>query len=96
MSKIKNESTDRLFEAMMKFENIEEFYQFFEDLCTIKEIKEMSQRLDIAFLLKQKLSYLEISNRTGASTTTISRINRCLNYGSDGYDLAIDKLSEDK
>ncbi|MFI3142173.1 MAG: YerC/YecD family TrpR-related protein [Clostridia bacterium] len=94
MSKIKNNSTDRLFEAMMKFETIDEFYQFFEDLCTIKEIKEMSQRLDIAFLLKEKLSYLEISNRTGASTTTISRINRCLNYGSDGYELAMSKLDE--
>ncbi|MFQ9695422.1 MAG: YerC/YecD family TrpR-related protein [Zhenhengia sp.] len=84
-SKLKDDMTDRLFEAILKLENIEECYAFFEDICTINEIKSLAQRLEVAKMLEEKRTYTEIQQITGASTATISRVNRCLSYGSDGY-----------
>lgn len=83
--KLKDPSSDHLFEAILKLQNVEECYDFFEDLCTISEFKAMSQRFEVAYLLSQGASYQEIVAKTGASTATISRVKRSLNYGSDGY-----------
>ncbi|MCT4619271.1 MAG: YerC/YecD family TrpR-related protein [Marinisporobacter sp.] len=94
-SKLKNEFTDELFEAILLLQNIEECYRFFEDICTIKEIQALSQRLKVAKLLREKKTYNEIEEITGASTATISRINRCLTYGADGYNVILDRLDED-
>lgn len=91
-SKIKNPQTDGFFEAVLKLENMEECYRFFEDVCTAKEIQAIAQRLEVAKLLKANKTYNEIEGETGASTATISRINRSLNYGSDGYKLVFKKL----
>lgn len=91
-SKLKNEETDLLFKAILELENIEECYRFFEDVCTIKEIKSMTQRLQVAKLLKLEKTYSEIERETGASTATISRVNRVLNYGEDGYNIVLDRL----
>lgn len=92
--KIKSEFTDRLFQCILSMETIEESYQLFEDLCTINEIQAMAQRMEVASMLDAKCTYVEIAERTGASTATISRVNRCLHYGADGYKLAIDRLKE--
>ncbi|HOQ36750.1 MAG TPA: YerC/YecD family TrpR-related protein [Acetivibrio sp.] len=91
-SKIKDEMTDKLFEAILLLENIEECYNFFEDICTISEIKALAQRLEVAKMLREKKTYSEITEKTGASTATISRINRALNYGADGYKTILDRL----
>ncbi len=91
-SKIKNNNTDGLFEAILSLENIEECYRFFEDICTVKEIQAISQRLEVVKLLVKNKTYHEIEKETGASTATISRINRALNYGSDGYKLILERL----
>lgn len=91
-SKIKSEQADSFFEAVLLLENMEECYRFFEDVCTIKEMQAITQRLEVAKLLKVKKTYNEIEAETGASTATISRINRSLNYGSNGYDLILKKL----
>ena len=94
MNKIQKPEIDRLFNAILKFETVEECSNFFEDICTIKEIQDMSQRLEVARMLNQNKSYAEISKATGASTATISRVNKCLMYGSDGYRLALEKMGE--
>ena len=91
-SKIKSDQADSFFEAVLLLENLEECYRFFEDVCTIKEMQAITQRLEVAKLLKAKKTYNEIEKETGASTATISRINRSLNYGSNGYDLVLKKL----
>ncbi len=91
-SKIKSDQVDGFFEAVLKLENPEECYRFFEDICTIKEINAIAQRLEVAKLLKTNKTYNEIEAKTGASTATISRINRSLNYGADGYNLVLKKL----
>lgn len=91
-SKIKSESIDALFEAIDLLENMQEYYRFFEDICTVKELKAIASRLDVAKLLKQNYTYNEIENKTGASTATISRINRSLTYGAGGYDLILKRL----
>lgn len=85
---------ERLFKAITKFESVEECRNFFEDICTIKEIQDMSQRLEVARMLNNSKSYIEISKQTGASTATISRVNKCLVYGSDGYKRALEKMDE--
>ena len=95
MESLHNQQNDRLFEAIMNIKNIDECYRFFEDICTIKELNDISQRLKVAEMLDKEISYNEISKGTGASTTTISRVNRCLVYGTGGYKEAIDKLKED-
>ena len=92
MAKIHTPSVDRLFEAVLGLESVEECYRFFEDICTIKEVLEMAQRLDTAFLLDEGKNYQTIAQEVGISTATISRVNKCLMYGSDGYRLAIDRL----
>lgn len=84
-----NESTDRLMQVFSKLSTPEDCYLFLEDLCTIREIIDMAQRLDVAVMLKEKIAYQEINQKTGVSTATISRVSKCLAYGSGGYDLAI-------
>ena len=91
-SKMKSKQTDQLFEAILKLETKEECYRFFDDLCTIKEIQSMTQRFEVADLLSEEMTYNEIEEKTGASTATICRINKCLNYGADGYKLILGKL----
>lgn len=91
-SRFKDQYNDELFEAILQLKDIEECYQFFEDICTIKELQSISQRLQVAKLLKKGKTYIEIEKETGASTATISRVNRCLHYGSDGYKLAMERL----
>lgn len=90
--KIKDELTDSLFEAVLQLKNAEECYSFFEDICTIQEIKALAQRLEVAKMLRDGRTYTDISLKTGASTATISRVNRCLNYGADGYKMILDRL----
>lgn len=91
-SKIKNPVTDKLFETILMLENIDECYAFFEDICTINEIQALAQRWEVAQMLKQHKTYIEIAQQTGASTATISRVNKALNYGSDGYNIMLKKL----
>jgi len=93
-SKIKDDLTDNLFEAVLQLRSVEECYRFFEDICTISEIKALAQRLEVAKTLRQGKTYTEIGERTGASTATISRVNRCLNYGADGYKMILDRINE--
>ncbi len=94
--KIKNEAVDHLFEAILALENPEECYRFFEDVCTINELLSLSQRYEVAKMLREKKTYLEIAEKTGASTATISRVNRSLNYGNDGYDMIFSRLAGNK
>ena len=91
-SKLKREDIDELFEAVMSLENQEECYRFFEDICTINELHAIAQRFQVAKLLSEKKTYGEIEEITKASTATISRINKCLVYGSDGYNTVLEKL----
>jgi len=90
--KIRNEQTDALMRAMLALESEEDAYRFFEDLCTIPEIRSISQRLAVADLLRKKETYQKIAEETGASTATISRVNRALTYGADGYNRVLDKI----
>ena len=92
--KIRTSAVETLFEAIIKLESVDECFDFFEDLATINEILSLSQRFDVARMLRQHKTYLEIAEKTGASTATISRVNRSLNYGNDGYDLAIQRIQE--
>ena len=95
MANIHSESLDRLFRVILKLENTEECYRFFEDVCTIKELQDMAQRLDAAFLLDAGMNYQEISQKVGISTATISRVSKCLKYG-EGYRGAIAKEQEER
>lgn len=90
--KIKTEAVDHLFQAVLTLKNTEECYLFFEDVCTVNELLSLSQRYEVAKMLREGSTYLEIADRTGASTATISRVNRSLNYGSDGYDMVFERL----
>ncbi|MDD6231313.1 YerC/YecD family TrpR-related protein [Frisingicoccus sp.] len=92
--KIRTPAVETLFEAIIKLESVDECFDFFEDLATINEILSLSQRFEVARMLRQHKTYLEIAEKTGASTATISRVNRSLNYGNDGYDLAIQRIQE--
>ncbi len=92
----RNEQTDRLIKAILNLQNEQECYDFFEDLCTIKEIQDMSQRLEAAKRLYDGENYLAISREIGISTATISRVSRCLNYGNGGYKTAIERMNEDE
>ncbi|WP_294370868.1 YerC/YecD family TrpR-related protein [uncultured Clostridium sp.] len=94
-SKIKSKELDLFFKAILKLDDIEECYKFFEDVATINEVKALAQRLHVATLLNKKKTYSEIAEITGASTATISRVNRCLNYGSDGYNIVLNKLQNE-
>lgn len=93
-SKLKDKNIDDLFKAILCLETIDECYNFFEDLCTIQELKALSQRLQVAKMLSEHHVYSNIVNETGASTATISRVNRTLNYGSDGYEVVFRRLRD--
>lgn len=95
-SKIKEESVDFLFQAILTLKNMDECYSFFEDLCTVPEIKAMSQRLVVAHMLSEKRVYSDIVSKTGASTATISRVNRSLNYGCDGYEMVFKRIAQEE
>lgn len=92
--KLKDKNMDDLFEAILCLETIEECYKFFDDLCTVLELKALSQRLQVAKMLSDQKVYSDIVSLTGASTATISRVNRSLNYGSDGYGIVFKRLKE--
>lgn len=91
-SKLEDEMLNRLFEAVLLLENTEECYRFFEDICTVGELKAMAQRLEVAKMLCAEYTYGEIAAETGASTATISRVKKCLHYGADGYRLILDRI----
>ena len=90
--KIRTKAVDHLFDAILTLNNKEELYTFFEDVCTVNELLSLSQRYEVAKMLRAKKTYLEIAEETGASTATISRVNRSLDYGNDGYDLVFKRL----
>ncbi|MBP3878972.1 MAG: TrpR YerC/YecD [Lachnospiraceae bacterium] len=92
--KLHTEEVDNLFDAILCLKNREECYKFFEDVCTINEILSLSQRFEVAGMLRKKHTYLDISEKTGASTATISRVNRSLNYGNNGYDIVWARMNE--
>lgn len=94
--KIKDASTDQLFKAILLLKNLEECYAFFEDVCTVNEIKSFAQRLEVAKMLQEKIKYTDITNQTGASAATISRVNRALSYGTDGYNNILERLKEEE
>ncbi len=89
---IHSRSMDQLFRSILNLKSVEECYAYFEDLCTVKELQDMAQRLDTAILLKNGLSYQKICEQVDISTATIGRVSKCLNYGSGGYALAIERL----
>lgn len=95
MSNWYNEDVRQLFEAILTLQDQEECRSFFEDVCTVKEIIDISQRLKVAKLLRAKTSYSAINRETGVSTATISRVSRCLDYGSGGYDLVLERLEKE-
>lgn len=94
--KIRTAAVETLFNVIIKLETVDECFDFFEDLATINEILSLSQRFEVARMLRQHKTYLEIAEKTGASTATISRVNRSLNYGNDGYDLAIQRIQDNQ
>ncbi len=96
MRSIKDQSVDELFRAILTLKDVDECYKFFEDIGTINEIKALAQRLEVAKLLREGRKYGEISAATGASTATISRVSKALNYGADGYVLALARLEESR
>ena len=94
--KVRNRQTDLLIKAIMTLNSEEDIYRFLEDLCTIPEIKSISQRLEVAYLLRTKETYQKIEEQTGASSATISRVNRALSYGADGYNRVLDQIEKEK
>ncbi len=92
--KFRSEAVDRLFQTFLNLESLEECYAFFEDICTVKEILDMAQRLETAILLSEGNSYQKIMEKVEISTATIGRVSKCLNYGTGGYRVAIEKLKE--
>lgn len=97
MSKnIRTEEVDHLFDAILSLRDKEECYIFFEDVCTVNELLSLSQRYEVAHMLREQKTYLDIAEKTGASTATISRVNRSLNYGNDGYDMVFSRLKKDE
>lgn len=91
-SKLKTKEVEHLFDAMLTLKDKEDYYKFFEDVCTINELLSMAQRYEVAKMLREEHTYLDIAKSTGASTATISRVNRSLNYGADGYDIVFKRL----
>lgn len=90
--KLRTETVDHLFDAILSLQNREECYTFFEDVCTVNELLSLSQRFEVARMLRDQKTYLDIAEKTGASTATISRVNRSLNYGNDGYDMVFARI----
>lgn len=95
MKEFNDTGMDALFSAVLQLKTREDCMKFFTDLCTISELKSMSQRMQVALMLKNKTVYTDIAAATGASTATISRVNRCINYGSDGYNLVIKRMENE-
>ena len=93
-SKLKDAGMDELFRGVLALESLEECYNFFEDLCTITELRAMEQRFEVARMLDGGRIYSDIVRETGASTATISRVNKCLTYGTDGYRIVLDRLKD--
>jgi len=93
--KLHDEQLDKLFLGILQLKSVEECYMFFEDLCTISELRALEQRFDVARMLREGKVYSDIATETGASSATISRVNRCLHYGSDGYRLVLDRLEDE-
>ncbi|WP_102347872.1 YerC/YecD family TrpR-related protein [Bacillus sp. Marseille-P3661] len=96
IDKLRGQSLDQLFEAILSLKDMEECYRFFDDLCTVNEIQSLSQRLEVARMLREGFTYHKIETETGASTATISRVKRCLNYGNDAYTMALDRIAGNK
>jgi TrpR-related protein YerC/YecD len=94
LERLEDESIDRLFDAILLLKTREECYRFFEDICTIGEVKAMAQRLQVAEMLKKGFTYTDIAQNTGASTATISRVKRFLNYGANGYNMVLERLGK--
>ncbi len=93
-SKMKSEETDHLFQAILSLQDLDECYRFFDDLCTFSEIQAMTQRLQVARLLRAGMTFTQISKETGVSSATITRVNKCLSYGADGYKTVLDRRRE--
>ena len=93
-SKLKTPEMDQLFQGIVSLRSVAECYAFFEDVCTVNELQSIAQRFEVAAMLRQKNTYLEIAQKTGASTATISRVNRSLNFGSDGYEMVFERINE--
>lgn len=93
---LRKQSIDLLFEGILCLENKEECYQFFEDVCTIKELSAIAQRFEVAKMLREERTYIDIAKETGASTATISRVNRSLNYGNESYDMLFARINNKK
>lgn len=96
VKKIRTEAVDCLFDAILSLKNREECYTFFEDICTVNELLSLSQRFEVAYMLREQKTYLDIAEKTGASTATISRVNRSLNYGNDGYDMVFARIKPNR
>ena len=96
MDRVGSERLDKLYQVILGLETVEECYDFFEDLCTIKELKDLSQRLEVAFLLDRGMNYQQVAAETGVSSATICRVKKCLDYGSGGYRRAIDRAAAEK
>ena len=95
-NKIKDDNVDFLFSAILNLQTLEECYDFFEDLCTVPELKALSQRIVVAKMLRDKKVYSDIVAATGASTATISRVNKCISYGSGGYKIVLDRMKNER
>lgn len=91
---LQSAAVNQFFEAVLSLENKEECYQFFEDVCTIKELSALAQRVEVAKMLREERTYLDIAKETGASTATISRVNRSLNYGNKGLDMVLERMKK--
>ena len=95
INKLRGKDLDQLFNAILSLRDLEECYQFFDDLCTINEIQSLAQRLEVARMLQDGFTYHKIETETGASTATISRVKRCLNYGNDGYKMTLERIKDE-
>ena len=96
LQRVRSEQTDLLMKAILEVQNVDEGYALFEDLCTIREVQDLAQRIHVAKLLREHITYHEIASRTGASTATISRVNRALVYGAGGYDSVLNRMHDDE
>jgi TrpR-related protein YerC/YecD len=94
IDKLRGKTLDQLFEAILSLQNVEECYEFFDDLATMNEVQSLAQRLEVARMLREGFTYHKIETETGASTATISRVKRSLNYGNDAYTKALDRVQE--
>ncbi|WP_096155804.1 MULTISPECIES: YerC/YecD family TrpR-related protein [Bacillus] len=94
INKLRGRELDQLFEAVLSLKDVEECYRFFDDLCTMNEIQSLAQRLEVARMLRDGFTYHKIETETGASTATISRVKRCLNYGNDAYEMALERITD--